>query len=59
MYIHQPNNEHYTTVKYLRAFTDSDSVPGSAPNTDSARVFHVEAHCYDPQKELNCAVCTK
>ena len=45
---------------------DQDSIPGSAPNTNGALFYHVEAHCngmpcppYDPQKELNCVVCTK
>ena len=43
-----------------------DRIPGSAPNTDGAVFYHVEATCnglpcgpYDPQKELTCAVCTK
>ena len=45
---------------------DQDSIPGSAANTNGALFYHVEASCngmpcppYDPQKELNCVVCTK
>ena len=45
---------------------DPDSIPGSAPDTNGVLFNHVEAHCngmpcppYDPQKELNCVVCTK
>ena len=45
---------------------DLDSIPGSAANTNGALFYHVEAHCngmpcppYDPEKELNCVVCTK
>ena len=45
---------------------DQESLPGSQANTDGALFYHVEANCngmpcppYDPQKELNCVVCTK
>ena len=45
---------------------DQESVTGSGANTNGALFFHVEANCngmpcppYDPQKELNCVVCTK
>ena len=45
---------------------DQESLPGSHANTNGALFFHVEASCtgmacppYDPQKELNCVVCTK
>ena len=46
---------------------DQESIPGSAgSSTPEFRLQHVEAHCsglpcppYDPQKELNCVVCTK
>ena len=45
---------------------DSESIPGSAANTNGALLYHMEATCngipcptYDPQKELTCAICTK
>ena len=45
---------------------DQESIPGSSPNTNGASFHHVEASCnglpcphYIPEKELNCAVCTK
>ena len=45
---------------------DQESIPGSAADTDGFRFHHVEAACngmpcppYDPNKELNCVVCTK
>ena len=45
---------------------DQESLPGSHANTNGALFYHVEASCngmpcppYDPQKELNCVVCTK
>ena len=45
---------------------DQASLSGSHTNTDGALFYHVEASCtgmacppYDPQKELNCVVCTK
>ena len=45
---------------------DQESLSGSHATTNGARLHHVEANCngmpcppYDPQKELNCAVCTK
>ena len=40
-------------------------IPGSHTNINGALFYHVEAYCngmqcppYDPQKELNCVVCT-
>ena len=45
---------------------DQESVPGSEGLSTAARFVHVEASCdsmdcppYDPEKELNCVVCTK
>ena len=45
---------------------DSESIPGSARDTNGALFYHIEATCngipcppYDPQKELTCAICTK
>ena len=45
---------------------DQESIPGSHANTDGTLFYHAEAVCngmpcppYDPQKELNCVVCTK
>ena len=45
---------------------DQESLPGSYANTDGVIFFHVEASCnglpcppYNPNKELNCVVCTK
>ena len=45
---------------------DQEALPGSHANTDGVTFWHVEASCnglpcdpYDPNKELNCAVCTK
>ena len=56
------SNPHYRTM----VDKDPDSIPGSGANTDGALFYHVEASCngmpcppYDPQKELNCVVCTK
>ena len=44
---------------------DQESLLGSQANTKCALFHHVEANCngmpcppYDPQKELNCVVCT-
>ena len=58
-------NDHTRTM-YECVDKNPDSVPGSAPNTNGAFFYHVEANCngmlcppYDPQKELTCAVCTK
>ena len=59
------NSPHYRTT-FECVDKDQDSVPGSAPNTDGAVFYHVEANCnglacppYNNYKELNCAVCTK
>ena len=59
------SNLHYRTM-FECVDKDQDSIPGSAANTNGALFYHVEAHCngmpcppYDPQKELNCVVCTK
>ena len=56
---------HYRTM-FECVDKDPDSIPGSAADTDGALFYHVEANCngmpcppYDPQKELNCVVCTK
>ena len=45
---------------------DPESIPGSAANINGASMHMFEATCtglpcppYDPEKELNCAVCTK
>ena len=45
---------------------DQESLSGSHAGTNGALFYHVEANCngmpcppYDPQKELNCVVCTK
>ena len=45
---------------------DQESLPGSHANINGRLFYHVEAECsgmpcppYDPQKELNCVVCTK
>ncbi len=45
---------------------DPEAVPGSYRNEDGVLFYHVEASCngmpcppYDPNKELNCVVCTK
>ncbi len=45
---------------------DQEVFPASQTNTDGALFYHVEASCnglpcnrYDPNKELNCVVCTK
>ena len=45
---------------------DPESIPGSAADNGGATMHMFEATCiglpcppYDPQKELNCAVCTK
>ena len=45
---------------------DSESIPGSAANTNGALFYHMEATCngipcppYNPEKELTCAICTK
>ena len=46
---------------------DQESLPGSHPNTNGARLYHVEVDCntglpcppYNNEKELNCVVCTK
>ena len=45
---------------------DQESIPGSAADTNGFIFHHVEAACngmpcppYDPNKELNCVVCTK
>ncbi len=45
---------------------DQEALSGSQSNTDGAILHHVEAACngfpcppYDPEKELNCVVCTK
>ncbi len=45
---------------------DTESIPGSAANTDGAMLHFNEAKCngipcppYDPQKEITCAVCSK
>ena len=42
-----------------------EAVPGSKGNVNGALFYHVEAQCfglkcppYDPEKELNCVVCT-
>ena len=57
---------HGHSTMYECVDQNPDSVPGSAPNTDGALFYRVEANCngmacppYDPQKELTCAVCTK
>ena len=59
------SNPHYRTM-FECVDKDPDSIPGSGPNTNGALFYHVEADCngmpcppYDPQKELNCVVCTK
>ena len=61
-------SEHYGLRRTMYECVDKnpDSVPGSAPSTNGALFYHVEANCngmlcppYDPQKELTCAVCTK
>ena len=56
---------HYRTM-FECVDKDPGSIPGSAPNTNGALFYHVEADCngmpcppYDPEKELNCVVCTK
>ena len=58
-------NNHHRTM-YECVDQSPDRIPGSAPSTDGAVFYHVEAACnglpcgpYDPQKELTCAVCTK
>ncbi len=45
---------------------DPEAIPGSYGNQDGVLFHHVEASCngmpcppYDPNKELNCVVCTK
>ena len=45
---------------------DPEAVPGSIGHQGGVKFFHVEASCngmpcppYDPNKELNCVVCTK
>jgi len=57
---------HIYRTMYECVDKNPDSVPGSAPDTNGALFYHVEASCngmacppYDPQKELTCAVCTK
>ena len=64
-YLMSDHHGHYRTM-YECVDKNPDSIPGSAPNTDGALFYHVEANCngiacppYDPQKELTCAVCTK
>ena len=64
-YLMSDNRNHHTTM-YECVDKNPDTVPGSAPNTNGALFYHVEASCngmacppYDPQKELTCAVCTK
>ena len=64
-YIMSAHINHYRST-FECVDEDQESVDGSGPPTVTARFFHVEASCdgmncppYDPQKELNCVVCTK
>ena len=64
-YLMADNRGHHRTT-FECVDKDPDSIPGSAASTDGALFYHVEAHCngmpcppYDPQRELNCVVCTK
>ena len=59
--------EHHSHKRSTYECVDSsqESIPGSHTNVEGALFYHVEALCsgmqcppYDPQKELNCVVCT-
>ena len=61
-------SEYYNHARSMYECIDKDqgSISGSVANTNGALFYHVEASCdgmpcppYDPQKELNCVVCTK
>ena len=63
----QSNNwgDQYRTT-YECVDKNAESIPGSAPNSNAAFFYTVEATCngipcppYDTEKELTCAVCTR
>ncbi len=62
--ISEEHIHHRTTFECLDI--EPESIPGSAANTDGARIYFNEATCnglpcppYDTQKEVTCAVCSK
>ena len=65
-YLMSADHGHPGRSMYTCVDRGQESLPGSHANTNGALFYHVEANCngmacppYDPQKELNCVVCTK
>ena len=59
------NRDHHGRSTFECVDRGQESIPGSYADTNGALFYHVEASCngmqcppYDPQKELNCVVCT-
>ena len=61
-------SDHYTHKRSTHECVDKDqeAIPGTHTNENGALFYHIEATCtgmpcppYDPNKELNCVVCTK